>query len=202
MQICNYIRLILEKERHPWSIVRSFQRNNLLVFNDIDKTANLFCFCGFVLVKFSIPGISTKSSGSEASLKTLTQAELDKSYRATAMDTGLYRQISWNTTRNGRCGIYIRQPNKPPTTIAIPGGDLCSNYRAEAPALLTATETVTQLERRPKKVVLLTDSLSVLQSLASGKPVDYAYGNEVADQLAKEESKKQQPKSKLSYQEA
>ena len=44
-------------------------------------------------------------------------------------------------------------------TIAIPGGDLCSNYRAEAQAqaLLTGTETVTQLETRPKKVVLLTD---------------------------------------------
>ena len=103
-------------------------------------------------------------------------------------------------------------------TIAIPGGDLCSNYRAEAQALLTATETVTQLETRPKKVVLLTDSLSVLQSLASGKPEDYTlhnlvqglnsltsrttavlkwipthtgiHGNEVADQLAKEGSKK------------
>ena len=90
----------------------------------------------------------------------------------------------------------------PPITIATLGGDLCSNYRAEAQALLTATETATQLETIPKKVVLLTDSLSVLQSLASVKPVDYAYGNEAADQLAKEESKMQQPKSKLSYQEA
>ena len=81
-----------------------------------------------------------------------------------------------------------------------------------------------QLETRPKKVVLLTDSLSVLQSLASGNPEDYTlrnviqrlnsltsrttavlqwvpahtgiHGNEVADQLAKEGSKKQQPKSK------
>ena len=35
-------------------------------------------------VKFSIPGISTKSSDSEASLKTLTLAEFDKSYPATA----------------------------------------------------------------------------------------------------------------------
>ena len=119
--------------------------------------------------------------------------------------------------------------NKPPITIAIPGGDLCSNYRAEAQALITAIETVTQLETRPKKVVLLTDSLYVLQSLASGNPEDYTLrkliqslnsltsrttavlqwipantginGNEVADQLAKEGSKKQQPKSKLSYQE-
>ena len=48
-----------------------------------------------------------------------------------------------------------------------------SNYIAEAQALLTATETVTQLETRQKKVVLLTDSLSVLQSLASGNPEDY-----------------------------
>jgi len=35
-------------------------------------------------VKFSIPVISTKSSDSEASLKTLTLAELDKTYPATA----------------------------------------------------------------------------------------------------------------------
>ena len=81
-----------------------------------------------------------------------------------------------------------------------------------------------------KKVVLLIDSLSVLQSLASGNSEDYTlrnlihrlnsltsrttavlpwipahtgiHWNEVADQLAKEGSKKQQPKSKLSYQEA
>ena len=35
-------------------------------------------------VKFSIPGISTKSNDSETSLKTLTLTELDKSYPATA----------------------------------------------------------------------------------------------------------------------
>ena len=121
----------------------------------------------------------------------------------------------------------MRQPNKPPITIAIPGVDLCSNYRAEAQTLLTVTETVTHLETRPKQVVLLTDYLSVL---ASGNLEDYTlqslmqslnsltsrttavlqwipahtviHGNEVADQLAKEGSKKQQPKSKLSYQEA
>ena len=79
-------------------------------------------------------------------------------------------------------------------------------------------------------MVLLTYSLSVLQSLASGNPDDYTlrtliqilnnltsrttvvlqwisahtdiHGNEVADQLAKEGCKKQQPKYKLSYQEA
>ena len=75
-----------------------------------------------------------------------------------------------NTTRNGGCGIYIRQATKPLITITIPCGDQCTNYRAEAQVLLAAAETVTQLETRPKKAVLLKDSLSVMQSLASGNP--------------------------------
>ena len=182
------------------------------------------------VVNFSIPGISTKSSDSETSLKTLILAELDKSYPATAWTQVFTDGSAVYATRNGGCGIYIRQPNKPPITIAILGGYLCSNYRAEAQALLTATETVTQLETKPKKVVLRTDSLSVLQSLASENPEDYTlqnliqslnsltsrptavlqwipahtglHGNEVADQLEKERSKKQQPKSKLGYKEA
>ena len=108
-------------------------------------------------IKFSIPGISNSRVGQKLPSHSLDIAE--------------------NATRNGGCGIYIRQPNKPPITIAIPSGTLCSNYRAEAQVLLTATETVTQLETRPKKVVLLTDSLSVLQSLASGNPEDYTLRN-------------------------
>ena len=109
-------------------------------------------------------------SDSEATLKILTLAELDKSYPATAWTQVFTDGSAENATRNGGCCIYIRQPNKPLITLAIPGGDLCSIYRAEAQALLTATETVTQLETIPKKVVLLIDSLSVLQSLASGNP--------------------------------
>ena len=129
-------------------------------------------------VKISIPGISTKSSDSEASLTTLTLAELDKSYPATAWTHVFTDGSAEKATRNGECAIYIRQPNKPPSTIAIPGGDMCSNYRAEAAqALLTATGTVTQLETRPKKVVLLTDSLYVLQALASGIQEDYTLRN-------------------------
>ena len=169
------------------------------------------------------------SAPSKATL-TLALAELDKSYPATAWTQVFTDGSAENATRNGGCDIYIRQPNKPPVTLAIPGGDMCSNYRAKAQALLTSTETATQLETRPKKSVLLTDSLSVLQSLASGNPEDYTlrnliqslnsltsrttavlpwipahtgiHGNEVADQLAKEGSKKQQLKFKLSYQEA
>ena len=71
--------------------------------------------------------------------------------------------------------IYIRQPDKPPIAIATPGGDLCSNYKSKAQSLLPAT--VTQLETKPNKSVLLTYSLSVLQSLASGNPEENTLHN-------------------------
>ena len=55
-------------------------------------------------VKYSIPGISTKSSDSEASLKTLTLAELDKSYPATAWTQVFTDGSAENATRNGGYG--------------------------------------------------------------------------------------------------
>jgi len=58
-------------------------------------------------VKFSIPGISNKPSDSEASLKTLTLAELDKSYPSTAWTQVFTDGSAENATRNGGCGIYI-----------------------------------------------------------------------------------------------
>ena len=122
-------------------------------------------------VKFSIPSIIINSCDSEATLKTLTLAELDKSYPSTAWTQIFTDGLAENATRNGGCGIYIRQSNKPLITIATSAGNMYSNYKAEAQALLTATEIVTQLETRPKKVVLLTDTLSILKPLR--KPRHY-----------------------------
>ena len=122
-------------------------------------------------VKLSIPSIIINSCDSEATLKTLTLAELDKSYPATAWTQIFTDGLAENATRNGGCGIYIRRQNKPLITIATSAGNMYSNYKAEAQALLTATEIVTQLETKPKKVVLLTDTLSILKPLR--KPRHY-----------------------------
>jgi len=54
---------------------------------------------------------------------------LGKSYPATAWTQIFTDGSAENATRNGGCVIYISQPNKPPINIAIPGGDMCSNYR-------------------------------------------------------------------------
>ena len=116
----------------------------------------------------------------------------------------------------------------PSVSVSAPGGRLCSNYKAEILALHNATETIRLGDSKPKKAVFFSDSLSALQAL-TGEPDESLRllinninilaqatkivlqwipahtgiaGNEVADQLAKEGSKKEQPHSKLNYQEA
>ena len=133
-----------------------------------------------------------------------------------------------NATRNGGCGAYIKRPGQHPLSVSAPVGILCSNYRAEVLALLNATEIIISWEEKPKKAVFLTDSLLALQALMSGEPDTTQkkltentntlaqttfvvlqwipahigiWGNEMADELAKEGREKEQPPSHLSYRE-
>jgi len=137
--------VIKEQQRKHSDIIASRPEECELLTN-----ANTTCILK-ADVRTSIPGISTKADESEAVLKTLTLAEIDKSYPATAWTHAFTDGSAENATRNGGCGIYIRQPNKPTISIATPGGDLCSNYQAEARALLTATGSISQLETRLKE---------------------------------------------------
>ena len=120
----------------------------------------------------------------------------------------------------GGCGVFIKRQGLPSVSLSKPGGSLCSNYKAELLALYNATEALKQWERKPPKAVFLSDSLSALQSLTSETPDDSQKrlmdninelaqstkvvlqwipaqlgiaGNEIADQLAKERRKKDQP---------
>ena len=106
--------------------------------------------------------------------------------------------------------------------------EVCAPTTTELLALYNATEALKLWERNPQKVDILSDSLSVLQSLTSETPDDSQkrlmdnvnelaqstkvvlqwipahtgiVGNEIADQLAKEGRKKDKPSSHLSYKE-
>ena len=158
-------------------------------------------------------------------MRALALEEIDKHYPETSW-THIYADGSAeNATINGGCGAYIKRPGKPPFSVSVPGGILCSNCRAEVLALLNATETIISWEEKPKKAVFFTDSLSALQALISGEPdttqkkltenistlaqstclsfSGYQHtsirGNKMADQLAKEGREKEQPPSHLSY---
>ena len=179
-------------------------------------------------IRTTIPGITSEETQSEAVLRALALEVTDKHYPAASW-THIYTDGSAeNATRNGGCGAYMKRPGKPPFSVSAPGGILCSNYRAEVLALLNATETVISWDKKPKKAVFPTDSLSALQALMSGEPDTTQKrltenistlaqttcvvlqwipahagirGNEIADQFAKEGREKEQPPSHLSYRE-
>ena len=72
--------------------------------------------------------------------------------------------------KNGGRGVYIRYSDGDTTSLSVPGGLQCSNYRAEILAISTAAEHL--LERREKmgNIAIFTDSLSTLQALNSADP--------------------------------
>ena len=73
---------------------------------------------------------------------------------------------------NGGSGVYIRRSDGTTSSLSIPAGDLSSNHRAEVHALKAATELLIEEDCNQQNIVLLSDSLSALQSLTNG-PTDF-----------------------------
>ena len=133
-----------------------------------------------------------------------------------------------NAVGNGGSGAYIRRSGETTSSLSIPAGDLSSNYRAEVHALKAATDYLIEEDCKQQNIVLLTGSLSALQSLTNG-PTDLhtqqlhnslctlsnnnrvvlqpllahvgIAGNENADRLAKAVAELLQPHLSTSYKE-
>lgn len=161
-------------------------------------------------------------------MRSLALEEIHSRYPARTWTHTYTDGSATDATRNGGSGAYILQPKSPPVSLSTPSGALSSNYRAEVSALNLAANYLNRQEEAPKKVVFLTDSLSALQALSSDDPEQCLKelkhqlnalskkaavvlqwipahrgirGNEMADRLAKEGSKMEQPPVGLSYRE-
>jgi ribonuclease HI len=183
----------------------------------------------FPEVKTDVPGLAAKGEQPPHVQKALTLEMIQERYPHRTW-THVYTDGSAeNAVRNGGSGVYIRHPNGTTTALSIPVGDLSSNYRAELHALIAAVQHLTEEGCSQQYLVLLTDSLSALQSLMSG-PTDLPTrqlhiclttlsqhnkvalqwipahvgiaGNEEADRLAKRGAGLPQPHNSTSYKEA
>ena len=72
--------------------------------------------------------------------------------------------------KNGGSGVYIRYSDGDTTSLSVPGGLQCSNYRAEILAISTAAEHLLESRKKMGSIAIFTDSLSTLQALNSADP--------------------------------
>jgi len=129
-----------------------------------------------------------------------------------------------NAVADGGAGITVKFSDGETTDSSCPTGKHCTNYRAETEALMQAASIVQTSDNDFHQVVFLSDALSVLQAFQNNKlphltealqqvahdrrvvlqwiPAHCGVpGNELADRLAKQGARKEQPENGNSYSE-
>ena len=123
-------------------------------------------------VRTEIPGLAAKGTQAPELQKALTLEMIQSRYPKSTWTHVFTDGSAENAVRNGGSGACIRRPDGTTSSLSIPAGDLSSNYRAEVHALKAATELLIEEDCNQQNIVMLSDSLSALQSLTNG-PTDF-----------------------------
>ena len=177
------------------------------------------------VIRCTIPGVGQKDSQNGPERKSLTQEYLDTNYPKESWTLGYTDGSAENAVRNGGAGVYIQYAGGKEDKISLATGLYSTNYKAEAEALKTAAAHIEASTHASPNVVLLMDTLSVLQALQSNMDTELndlstalaslckrhavtlqwiplhcnLPGNEAADSLAKEGTTKEQVDRSTSY---
>ena len=181
-------------------------------------------------IKLEVTGVTKKEEYTEAALKALTLETLNGRYPADTWARVYTDGSAKDAVKDGGAGIHMQFPDGQRMSKSIPTGKISTNFRAEAFALIEATRTLNTTEQLPNNTVILTDCRSMLQSIQGSKDRSQlmedirrelttlssktnlvlqwlpshcgVLGNEEADRLSKEGSKKVQDDQPVSYAEA
>ena len=77
-----------------------------------------------------------------------------------------------DATCNGGAGVYVKYPDGTDDRLSFPTGLYSTNYKAETEALRAAATHIENSPHLSHRVVFLSDALSVLQALQTGKDTD------------------------------
>ena len=136
-------------------------------------------------IQLEVPDVTTKENHSKEELKCLTLEFLERKYPKETW-THVYTDGSADqAVKNGGAGVHIRFPDGERLTKSISTGRRCTNFKAEACALLEATTSLNQVqtEKLSTSTVFLTDCSSLLQSL-QGTGSRNKILKDIRDQLA------------------
>ena len=181
-----------------------------------------------IQTSLSVPGITSKEQ-LPGELRNLTLALIADRFPHNVW-TRVYTDGSAEEgMKIGGSGVYIKYPDGNTTSLSVPGGLQCSNYRAEILAICTAAEHLLESGKNMGNIAIFTDSLSTLQALNSADPDQKILGlhsslakltaqhsvslqwvpahvgltgNETADRLAKIGSQALQTQNPVTYREA
>ena len=178
-------------------------------------------------INCNVPGIKSKASQTKEERKLYANMHLNEIFPKEIW-TRIYTDGSAeDATKNGGAGIFIQHPDGTEDHLSFSTGQLSSIYKAEAKALEHATNFVKDKMESRRNIVFLTDALSVLHALQYSKDRDLnslmsslqsinqkhvvqiqwvpshcdLYGNEKADELAREGSLLDQGNNTTSFQE-
>ncbi|KAK3796297.1 hypothetical protein RRG08_064402 [Elysia crispata] len=77
-----------------------------------------------------------------------------------------------DATCNGGAGVYVKYPDGTDDRLSFETGLYSTNYKAETEALRAAAAHIENSPHLSHRVVFLSDALSVLQALQTGKDTD------------------------------
>ena len=112
-----------------------------------------------------IPGISKKGTQQDLERKTYACCHIEENYPSDTWVQAYTDGSAKNATRDGGGGISIKYPTGKRSQHYIQTGRYSTNYRAESMAIKEAAGILKTGKTKGKKVVILTDALSVLQHL-------------------------------------
>ena len=121
-------------------------------------------------IRDSIEEVGTKTQVPMEQLTHLTQKYIEHHFPIGEWIRVYTDGSATEAVRNGGGGVYIEWPDGTSESHAIPTGLFSSNFRAEIAALEEAASILKNRSKTSKyRVVLLTDTQSVLQALTSAK---------------------------------
>ena len=118
-------------------------------------------------VILEVPGVTSKENHSSAELRNLSLEMMEKEYPRETWTRVFTDGSADRAVENGGAGFLIRFPDGRRLSKSLPAGKTCTNFRAEASALLDAVTTLNLCENETlsRSTVFLTDCASLLQSL-------------------------------------